>query len=142
MSRDILDEFDRERRQRTMPAPSVPAVRGMVVEHRGSRFVGEVVAVDHRSVTLRDRRGADRVFLLDPSAFVVEGRPATLVKPLAASSTAPRFTNSGAVASAGAGAQVARASRLWVEGRHDAELVEHVWGDDLRELGIVVEPTG
>jgi hypothetical protein len=35
---------------------------------------------------------------------------------------------------------VARASRIWVEGRHDAELVEHVWGDDLRELGIVVEP--
>jgi hypothetical protein len=32
------------------------------------------------------------------------------------------------------------ASRIWVEGRHDAELVEHVWGDDLRELGIVVEP--
>jgi hypothetical protein len=35
---------------------------------------------------------------------------------------------------------VARESRIWVEGRHDAELVEHVWGDDLRELGIVVEP--
>lgn len=139
MSRDILDEFDRERRQRSSPAPSVPAVPGMVVEHRASRFVGEVVAVDHRSVTLRDRRGADRVFLLDPSAFVVEGRPATLVKPRAAANTAPRLTNSGAVASA-VGAQVARASRLWVEGRHDAELVEHVWGDDLRELGIVVEP--
>ena len=26
-----------------------------------------------------------------------------------------------------------------MEGRHDAELVEHVWGDDLRELGVVVE---
>jgi hypothetical protein len=37
-------------------------------------------------------------------------------------------------------ARTARASRIWVEGRHDAELVEHVWGDDLRELGIVVEP--
>jgi hypothetical protein len=37
---------------------------------------------------------------------------------------------------------VARASRIWVEGVHDAELVEHVWGDDLRELGIVVEPLG
>jgi hypothetical protein len=35
---------------------------------------------------------------------------------------------------------VAAASRIWVEGRHDAELVEHVWGDDLRELGVVVEP--
>lgn len=140
MSRDILDEFDRDRRQRSAPAPSVPAVPGMVVEHRGSRFVGEVVAVDHRSVTLRDRQHRDRVFLLDPSAFVVDGHPATLVKPRPVSADGPRLTNSGAVASVGARAQVARASRVWVEGRHDAELVEHVWGDDLRELGIVVEP--
>jgi hypothetical protein len=34
---------------------------------------------------------------------------------------------------------VARASRIYVEGRHDAELVEKIWGDDLRELGVVVE---
>ncbi len=27
-----------------------------------------------------------------------------------------------------------------MEGKHDAELIEHIWGDDLRELGIVVEP--
>ncbi|MEJ7720507.1 MAG: DUF3097 family protein [Ilumatobacteraceae bacterium] len=32
------------------------------------------------------------------------------------------------------------ASRIWVEGIHDAELLEQVWGADLRELGIVVEP--
>jgi hypothetical protein len=35
---------------------------------------------------------------------------------------------------------VAQANRIWVEGKHDAELIEHVWGDDLRELAIVVEP--
>jgi hypothetical protein len=34
---------------------------------------------------------------------------------------------------------VARASRILVEGRHDAELVEKVWGDDLRAEGVVVE---
>jgi len=34
---------------------------------------------------------------------------------------------------------VARAGRLLVEGIHDAELVEKVWGDDLRVEGIVVE---
>jgi hypothetical protein len=28
---------------------------------------------------------------------------------------------------------------LWVEGVHDAELVERVWGDDLRVEGVVVE---
>ena len=36
-------------------------------------------------------------------------------------------------------ARVARASRIYVEGRHDAELVEKVWGDDLRIEGVVVE---
>ena len=36
-------------------------------------------------------------------------------------------------------ARVARASRLFVEGVHDATLVERVWGDDLRAEGIVVE---
>ena len=34
---------------------------------------------------------------------------------------------------------MARASRIFVEGRHDAELVERVWGDDLRLEGVVVE---
>ena len=34
---------------------------------------------------------------------------------------------------------MAWASRLLVEGIHDAELVEKVWGDDLREVGVVVE---
>ena len=52
------------------------------------------------------------------------------------------MTNSGAVAgpSTARRAQVARASRIWVEGRHDAELLQHVWGDELAELAIVVEP--
>jgi hypothetical protein len=34
---------------------------------------------------------------------------------------------------------VARISRILVEGVHDAELVEQVWGDDLRVEGVVVE---
>jgi hypothetical protein len=37
-------------------------------------------------------------------------------------------------------AQVAKASRIWVEGIHDAALVERIWGDDLRIEGVVVEP--
>jgi hypothetical protein len=43
------------------------------------------------------------------------------------------------VAVPGARARVARAGRIYVEGRHDAELVEKVWGDDLRVEGVVVE---
>ena len=52
---------------------------------------------------------------------------------------APVVTASGSVAVAGAPARVARAGRIWVEGVHDAELVERVWGDDLRIEGVVVE---
>jgi hypothetical protein len=36
-------------------------------------------------------------------------------------------------------ARVAKASRILVEGGHDAELLEKVWGDDLRYEGIVIE---
>jgi hypothetical protein len=52
----------------------------------------------------------------------------------------PTRTASGSVAVHDARARVARGSRIWVEGRHDAELVEKVWGDDLRIEGVVVEP--
>src|SRR6476646_10376696 len=48
-------------------------------------------------------------------------------------------TASGSRAVAGARARVASGSRIFVEGRHDAELVEKVWGDDLRIEGVVVE---
>jgi hypothetical protein len=46
------------------------------------------------------------------------------------------------VAVHGGKARVARQSRIYVEGRHDAELVEKVWGDDLRVEGVVVEYLG
>src|SRR6202012_2947245 len=55
---------------------------------------------------------------------------------------APTRTASGSVAVAGARARVARTGRIYVEGRHDAELVEQVWGDDLRIEGVVVEYLG
>jgi hypothetical protein len=39
----------------------------------------------------------------------------------------------------GVRARVAAGSRIFVEGKHDAELVEKVWGDDLRIEAVVVE---
>jgi hypothetical protein len=39
-------------------------------------------------------------------------------------------------------AKTALASRIYVEGRHDAELVEKIWGDDLRHVGVVVDYLG
>jgi hypothetical protein len=139
MTRDILDEFEQQRRG---PAyPSVPATPGLLVEDRASGFTGDVVGVDARAVTLRDRKGNRREFVFKAGGFLIEGKPVTLVRPKTMPSTTPGVTASGSVKSATpVKARTAAASRIWVEGRHDAELVEHVWGDDLRELGIVVEP--
>jgi hypothetical protein len=119
--------------------PEVTAERGLVVEDPASGFCGAVVRVDVREVTLEDRHGRHRVFPLRPGAFLVDGRPATLAPPTAAPA-GPRLSASGSVKVANLAARTARASRIWVEGLHDAALVEQVWGHDLRVEGIVVEP--
>jgi hypothetical protein len=64
---------------------------------------------------------------------------ATLVVPKRAPQ-GPTRSASGSVKVVGHTARTARAARIWVEGLHDAELVERVWGHDLRVEGIVVEP--
>lgn len=124
------------------PAPTVPGEPGMWVEHRGSGFVGVVIEVDRRTVSLRDDSGLLRVFPLDPRGFclVESGTVITLEPPGVEHAAVPQFTASGAVAAPAAGARVARADRILVEGVHDAELIEKVWGDELRPEGIVVEP--
>ena len=128
-------------RARATPAE---ASLGLVVEEVMTDFCGEVVAVDRDlgTLTLEDRRGRRRAFPLGPG-FLLEGRPVVLSAPMARSGPAgPRRTASGSVAVPGARARVARESRIFVEGRHDAELVEKVWGDDLRLEGVVVEHLG
>ncbi len=127
-------------RRRVRPqVPQVEAERGLVVEDAEGRFCGAVVGCDKAAVTLEDRHGKRRVFPLSPAAFLLEGRPVTLVRPTVAAPAAAKRTASGSVAAPQARAKVARASRIYVEGRHDAELVEKVWGDDLRDVGVVVE---
>ncbi|MGV9264400.1 DUF3097 domain-containing protein [Kitasatospora sp. NPDC003701] len=128
------------------PAPDVPAERDLVVEEAATGFCGAVVRCEKTAegftVTLEDRFGKHRVFPLVPRGFLLDGRAVTLVRPAAAAPTpsrAPGRTASGSVAVPGARARVARESRIYVEGRHDAELVERVWGDDLRIEGVVVE---
>ena len=113
---------------------------GMVVEDPQSGFVGAVVRVEGCRVELQDRRGCNRVFPLGPG-FLLEGRPVILTAPLRHGPAATR-TASGSVKVADAKARVALAGRIYVEGRHDAELVEQVWGDDLRVEGVVVEYLG
>ncbi len=122
------------------------ADKGLVVElpegdaaDNAAGFVGAVVLVDAGNVHLEDRHGRVRVFPLGPG-FLVEGEPVRLVAPVATVALTGRArTASGSFAVTDARARIARASRIWVEGSHDAELVEHVWGDDLRIEGVVVE---
>ena len=138
--RDILDDFAASR-SRKPTYTTVEVSMGLVVEDRASGFVGDVVRWNHEALTLRDRKQHLRHFTWKPGGFLLDGRPVTLVRPERQADATRRVTASGSFASDGAaGARVARASRIWVEGKHDAELLEHVWGDDLRELGIVVEP--
>ncbi|BBZ61048.1 DUF3097 domain-containing protein [Mycolicibacterium monacense] len=117
-----------------------PVESGMVVEDAQSGYVGAVVRVETGRVELEDRHGKVRTFPLGPG-FLLDGRPVILTAPRRAPA-APARTASGSVAVAGARAKVALASRIYVEGRHDAELVEQVWGDDLRIEGVVVEYLG
>ena len=149
--------------KKSEPAPEVPAEVGLVVEEPETGFCGAVIRCEKTAggstVTLEDRFGKHRVFPMAPRGFLLEGRSVTLVRPTGGSAqpgtasvgapaagngsggaaSRPGRTASGSIAVPDVRARVARAGRIYVEGRHDAELVERVWGDDLRIEGVVVE---
>jgi hypothetical protein len=134
---DVLSGDWRARGRR--PVKTLDAAAGLVVELADDGFVGAVVGIEKNLVTLEDRGGRRRVFPLG-GGFLIDGESVTLV----AARSAPdgldrRRTASGSTVAAEQRARVARASRIYVEGRHDAELVEKVWGADLRAEGVVVE---
>ncbi|WP_027927571.1 DUF3097 domain-containing protein [Amycolatopsis benzoatilytica] len=120
--------------------PEVPAEPGLVVEDPASGYCGAVVKIEYGNVVLEDAKGRHRVFPLSPAGFLLEGKPVTLVPVKKAAAPVRRVSASGSVRVEGLQARVARDSRIWVEGKHDAELVERVWGHDLRVEGVVVEP--
>jgi Protein of unknown function (DUF3097) len=125
------------RRPRRGQIPDVPAEPGLVAEDPDSGFCGAVVACAKDAVTLEDRFGKRRVFPFTKAGFLIDGKPVTLVRPVPKQSTAR--SASGSIAVAGLRARVAVESRIYVEGKHDAELVEKIWGHDLRVEGVVVE---
>jgi hypothetical protein len=127
------------RRPRRREVPQLAAEPGLVVEDAASGFCGAVLRCEREVVVLEDRQGRTRNFPLRPAAFLIDGAPVTLVRPARPAAAATRSA-SGSVRVAGVRARTARAGRIWVEGRHDAELVERVWGHDLRVEGVVVEP--
>jgi hypothetical protein len=118
----------------------IQADLGLVVEEVTTDWCGEIVRCDRDlgTVELEDRRGRRRTFPLGPG-FLLEGAPVMLRAPSRRAPERSARTASGSVAVADVKARVARGSRIFVEGRHDAELVEKVWGDDLRIEGVVVE---
>lgn len=135
---DILAGHSRNRRP---GYPKVPAEPGLVVEVRGSDFVGAVTGYErtHQGdlIRLEDRHGVDRVFHNREGGFLLEGQPVTLTRHV--EKQAPRRSNSGSRRVDNVEAKVAAPSRIWVEGIHDAAIVEKVWGHDLRVEGVVVE---
>lgn len=118
-----------------------PVEHGMVVEDAQTGYVGAVVRFEYGRVDLEDRHGKVRGFPLGPG-FLLDGRPVILTAPRRAALSPTGRTASGSVAVPGARARVARAGRIYVEGRHDAELVAQVWGEDLKIEGVVVEYLG
>lgn len=126
---------------RTRGRPAVPRVEAaahLVVEVAADGFCGAVVRLAAGLVEVEDRHGRRRLFPLGPG-FLVDGADVILTRPAPAGPGGPQRTASGSFAAPETRARVARASRILVEGRHDAELVEKVWGDDLRAEGVVVE---
>ena len=115
----------------------VNAEHDLVVEVAGDGYCGAVTRVQGGNVELEDHRGRRRVFPLG-GGFMIDGEPVRLLPPAATKQAAQR-TASGSFAVADQRARVALPSRILVEGKHDAELVEKVWGADLRVEGVVVE---
>lgn len=116
----------------------VAAERDLVVELAADGYCGAVVRVEKQTVTLEDRHGRTRMFPLG-HGFLVDGEPVKLVAPTPSAPRGRLRTASGSFAAESGPAKVALPSRIFVEGRHDAELVEKIWGADLRVEGVVVE---
>jgi len=132
---DILAEFNKREYR-------VLEVRvGMTLTHTGSRFTGTVAEFTQGGdVVLTDTWGEQQTFPAHDGAFMHNGTRVSMREPAASPRAKPRFTPSGSIEAGVLRAPIARASRIWVEGVHDAELIEKIWGDDLRDAAVVVEP--
>jgi len=140
----ILSEpVDLDGRSRAKTYPTVAARQGLRVRQRGTPITGTVIEVVNGFVHIRDDKGFEHRIAMLRGGFEIDGEAVTLSVPRGpapgSAAKATTFTASGSIAGPTAPARVARASRILVEGIHDAELVEKVWGDDLRSEGVVVE---
>ncbi|AZA09247.1 DUF3097 domain-containing protein [Corynebacterium pseudopelargi] len=129
------------RRKQAPTFPEVPATPDLVVEVLADGFVGAVIAFertyDGDFVRLEDRYGQERLFKMRPGAFLIDGQRVSLTRYVPKAQ--PQRSNSGSRRVEQLEAKVALPSRIWVEGVHDAAIVEKIWGHDLRVEGVVVE---
>ncbi len=134
-TRDILEDA-------SQPGyPELAVHHGMTLTHTGSNTTGTVSGFSQGDrVVLIDRFGIRQSFRAFDGAFVHEGVRVALREPAKPPPQPRPRTASGSVDVRRENARVARAGRIWVEGFHDAELIEKIWGDDLRYTGVVVEP--
>ena len=131
------DPIARLREQRRPREPRrIQARGGLWLEDPATFFYGRLVAADRETITLEDADGGRRSFPRK-SVFLDDDGPVELV--FGRTGPQPRARSaSGSFLVQDAPARVARAGRIFVEGRHDAELVEKVWGHDLRVEGVAV----
>lgn len=133
--------FDGHKRLQKPAYPEVPAQPGTVFEVFTDGYVGAVVGWEKTPqgamLRLEDRYGAIRIFPVRAGAFMVDGQRVTPTRYVPA--RAPRRSNSGSRMVEHHEARVAIPSRIWVEGIHDAAIVERIWGHDLRVEGVAVE---
>lgn len=137
-SGNILNGHSRQKRP---SFPQIPAEPGLVVEVMADGFVGAVVnferTYDGDFIRLEDRHGRERIFKMREGAFMIDGQRVSLTRYVP---KAPQQrSNSGSRRVHNIEAKVAAPSRIWVEGIHDAAIVEKIWGHDLRVEGVVVE---
>lgn len=134
-----LDDIDAPKMRRK-EYPAVVAEPEVTVTHTASGTFGSVLEWSTEWISLRDDSGRDHRYRNIAGSFNVDGRAVRLTQPARAPLADAALTASGSVADASSAPRMARASRIMVEGVHDAELIEKVWGDDLRSEGIVVQP--
>jgi Protein of unknown function (DUF3097) len=126
-------------RRRPDPIPVIALAIGSRLTHRATRFSGVVTDFRDGGVEIESPSSDRRLFRLIDGGFSMDGKTVSIRPAPVARAGGIERTASGSIASGPRPARVARASRIWVEGIHDAELVERVWGDDLRAEGVVVE---
>ncbi len=118
--------------------PVVGAVHGTAITHLPTGTVGVVERFLNSQLQIKDRAGRMHTFTVVPGEFAIGGVACHPVFGTTTREPERRISASGSIAVRHE-ARVARASRIVVEGVHDAELLEKIWGDDLRHEGIVVE---